>query len=565
MARVPLFAPWLRGYKRSWLRFDLVAGLTLAAYLLPAGIGDASIAGLPAQAGLYACALPGLVFWIFCGSRHTAITPTTALSLLIAGSIAPLSQGDPARHAVLAAAAAVLVGAFAFVAWLTRAGAIVSFISETVLLGFKVGIALLLASSQLPKVLGFSGGHGNFIQRVGHLWTHIDHTHALSTIMGVSALVLLALGKKFMKHRPVSMVVLVAAIVVAALTNIGDHGVKLLGHVPQGLPEFGVPAITFDDVQDLLPIALACFLLVSVETAAIGRTFAARHGYRFDSNREFLALAAANVAAGVGQAFPVSGGMSQSTVNESAGAKTPLSGLVAALVALVIAVFAGGLLRNLPEPVLGAIVLIAVVGLVDIRALHRVWRFSRSEFLVAMVALVGVLVLGVLPGVLLGAILSLLLLIGRASRPPLTELGVVPGTTYYADRRRHPENQRQPGVFVFRVQSSLLYFNAEHIRDRFFEMLDECIKESGPVRLVVFFCGTTPFVDLGGAETLADICTTLESRGIELRLAEAHGGVRDALRSADFERHHGPIKANHPVDRVIDEWRERQPPPSPTG
>lgn len=565
MARSPLIAPWLRGYQKSWWRPDLVAGLTLAAYLLPAGIGDAAIAGLPVQAGLYACALPGLVFWIFCGSRHTAITPTTALSLLIAGSIAPLSQGDPARHAALAAATAVLVGAFAFIAWLTRAGAIISFISETVLLGFKFGIALLLASSQLPKLLGFSGGHGNFIQRVEHLWSNLNQTHTLSAIMGVSALVLLALGKKFVRHRPVSMLVLILAIVVASVTGIGDHGVRLLGHVPQGFPDIGIPAVSLSDVQDLLPIALACFLLVSVETAAIGRTFAAKNGYRFDSNREFLALASANAAAGIGQAFPVSGGMSQSSVNESAGAKTPLSGLIAALVALLVAVYAGGLLRNLPEPVLGAIVLIAVAGLVDIAALRRAWRFSRSEFLVAMVALVGVLVLGVLAGVLLGAILSMVLLIGRVSRPPLAELGAVLGATFYADRHRHPENLRQPGVFVFRVQASMLYFNADYIRDRFFEMLDECITESGPVRLVVFFCGSTPFVDLGGAEAILDIRKSLESRGIELRLAEARGGVRDALRNAGYERDHIPIEANQPVHLVIAEWRERQPPPPATG
>ena len=242
---------------------------------------------------------------------------------------------------------------------------------------------------------------------------------------------------------------------------------KMLGEVPQGLPPIGLPAVNVSDLNELLPLAMACFLLGAVETAAIGRMFALKHGYRFDPNQEFLALASANVAAGLGQGFPVSGGMSQSLVNESGGARTPLSGLVAALVTLVVAVSLSGMLRNLPQPVLAAIVLMAVAGLFKVSALKRLWQFSHAEFGIAVVALLGVLGSGILRGVLIGAVLSLVLLLRRGSRPHTTELGRVQGTDYFADRLRHPENERVPDVFVFRCDGPLLFFNVDYVRDRF--------------------------------------------------------------------------------------------------
>lgn len=546
-------APWLSTYDRDWLRADLTAGVTLAAYLLPSAIGDASLAGLPPQAGLYACLFGGLVFWLFCSSRQTAISVTSAISLLIGASLAEISGGDPARHASLAAFTALLVAVLAFAAYAVRAGAIVNFFSETVLVGFKCGVALFLASTQLPKLFGFSAGHGgDFWDRMGHFLGGLGSTNPASLALGVSALALLLLGKTFLKHKPVALFVVVFGIVAARVLHLDERGVALLGSVPQGLPWPGVPRVSRADFNQILPLAMACFVLAAVETTAIGRMFGAKHGYRVDGTQEFLAIGAANLAAGLGRAFPISGGMSQSLVNESSGARTPLSGLVAALLTLVVILFFTGLLSALPQPVLAAIVLVAVTGLVQVEALTHIWRFSRQEFAVAVVALFGVLGSGLLNGVLFGAALSIVLLLGRASRPRVVEIGRVPGTSYFADLLRHPENERVEDVLVVRVEGALLYFNTDHVRDRLTALVSQ---RATPPRLVILFMGNSPAADLAGTEMLIDLQAAFRAAGITFRLAEAHGQVREALRRVGHEQAAVLAETKGTVDDVVNTWR----------
>ena len=543
---------WLTAYEHAWLRADVGAGVTLAAYLLPSAIGDASLAGLPAEAGLYACLFGGLVFWLFCSSRQTAVTITSAISLLIGASLGEISGGDPARHATLAACTALMVGVLAFTAYAVRAGAVVNFFSETVLVGFKCGVAFFLASTQLPKLFGFAGSHGDFWARMGHFFRGLGGTNPTSLMLGLAALTLLLLGKTVLKHRPVALIVVIASIVAARWFHFEERGVSLLGTVPQGLPMPALPLVSRADINALVPLAMACFVLSVVETTAIGRMFGGKHGYRLDATQEFLAIGGANLAAGLGGGFPVSGGMSQSLVNETAGARTPLSGLVAALVTLVVVVFFTGLLRDLPQPVLAAIVLVAVTGLVQPTALKHVWHFSRTEFAVAMVALAGVLGSGLLNGVLLGVALSILLLIGRASRPRVTEVGRVPGTRYFADLARHPENRREADVLVVRSEGSLLYFNVDHVRDR---LLAIAGGRASPPRLVVFFMGNVPYVDLAGAELLMDLRAAFLREGIEFHLAEAHGQIREALSRVGDDRATALAEAHQTVDDVLARWR----------
>ena len=417
---------WVPAYEIAWLRRDLVAGLTLAAYLLPAGIGDASLAGLPPEAGLYACLFSGLVFWLFCSSKHTVITVTSALSLLIGASVGELSGGDPTRHAALAAGVTLVVAVIAIAAWLVRAGNAIGFFSETVLVGFKAGLALYLASTQLPKLFGFKGTHGDFWERSAYFLTHLGDTHQMSLLVGVAALSILIAGKLWLKNRPVAFLVVLGGMLAARFLNLEANGVSLLGQVPQGLPSLGLPLVSRHELNDLLPVALAAFVLGAVETSAIGRMFGQKHGHRFQANQELLALGVSNLFAGLGRGFPVSGGMSQSLVNESAGARTPLSGLIAAVFTLVVVVFASGLLRNLPQPVLAAVVLAAVMSLVDVHALRHIWRFSRTEFFVAMAALVGVLGSGPVNGVLIGAAISIVLLLRQAAAPRVRNWGSSP-------------------------------------------------------------------------------------------------------------------------------------------
>jgi high affinity sulfate transporter 1 len=529
---------WLPTYDPTWLRADIAAGITLAAYLLPAALGDASLAGLSPEAGLYACLFGGLVFWLFCSSRQTSITVTSAISLLIGSSLASMSGGDPARHAAMAACTALLTAGIALVAWFARAGSTVNFISESVMLGFKTGVALHLASTQLPKLFGVKGGHGDFWERMGEFLRHIGDTNPTSLLLGCSALALLILGKKLLPNKPVALFVVIAGILAASFIDVGARGVKLLGEVPRGLPVPSLPAVHYSDISELLPLALACFLLGAVETAAIGRMFAEKHGYRLDSNQEFLALAGSNLASGLGHGFPISGGMSQSLVNESSGARTPLSGLFASGIILVVALFFTDLLRYLPQPVLAAVVLMAVASLVKVKLLQRLWNVHRSEFLVAMTALAGVLWAGLLKGVLLGAVISIVLLIRRSSTPHVAFLGRIPGARRYSDLERHPDNEPTPGILAFRVESGIVYYNAEHVVDTVLARVDSAQERP---RMVICDLSTSPMVDMSGARVFLTLHSELEKRGIAFRVVEARSSVRDMLRVEGVEEKLGRI------------------------
>jgi sulfate permease, SulP family len=540
----------LRGYERAWLRPDAVAGITLAAYLMPAGLADASLANLPPEAGLYACLFSGLVFWLFCSSRHTAITVTSAISLLVGASLGELAGGDTSRFSALAALTALLVGALAFLAWLARAGAVATFISESVLIGFKCGVALFLASTQLPKLFGFKGSHGDFWERAGHFLSHLGDTHPASLALGLVALAVLLLGKRLLPDKPVALFVVVGGIAAAAALGLADLGVKVLGEVPQGLPSLALPAVHAADWNTVLPLALACFLLATVETAAIGRMFAQKHGYRFDTNEELLGIAAANAMAGLGRGFPVSGGMSQSLVNESGGARTPLSGLFAALLVLLVVVFLSGALRDLPQPVLAAVVLVAVTGLFKVSALRHLWRSDRAELAVAGAALLGVLGSGLLRGVLIGAVLSLFQLLRRATRPYVSLLGRFPDSRRFTDAARSPECETIPGALLFRVEGGLVYFNAGAVRDA---VMARVAASGNGLRLVVADLSRTPHVDLAAAQMLAGLRDELAGQNVRLRVVERRPDVLRRLRAEGVEDVVDDADSTEALARAVDE------------
>lgn len=542
---------WLRSYRIGWLRYDAVAGLTLAAYLMPAGLADASLANLPPQAGLYACLFSGLVFWLFCSSRHTAITVTSAISVLVGASLGDLAGGDTSRFGALAACTALFVGVIAFVAWLIKAGVIVNFISESVLIGFKCGIALFIASSQLPKFFGFKGTQGDFWERSGYFLSHLGDTNTASLILGLCALAVLVLGRVFLKNKPVALFVVIGGILVASRMDLSGLGVKVLGEVPQGLPPFGLPAVHPHDFNELLPLAMACFFIGTVETAALGRMFALKHGYRFDPNQELLGIAGANIMAGLGHGFPVSGGMSQSLVNESGGARTPMSGLIAAIFTFLVVMFVSGVLRNLPQPVLAAIVLMAVAGLFKVQALKHLWRADRGEFVVAMAALAGVLGSGLLRGVLLGAIISLFQLLRRTSRPHVAFLGRIPGVRRYSDMARHPDNTPVPGALLFRTEASLLFFNADYVRDTVMKRVAETGKD---LRLAICDLSTSPYVDLAGAQMLAGLHEELSAANVRLQIVEARAAVRDRLQAEGVEEKVGRVGRFRSLADAVDDF-----------
>ena len=543
---------WLPRYSPAWLTHDAVAGLTLAAYAIPVSLAYATLAGLPPQYGVY-CYLVGGLGYALCGtSRQLAIGPTAAIAMLVGSTVGGMADGDPARWAAIASLTALIAALLGGLAWLLRLSGLVSFISEAILTGFKAGAALSIGLTQLPKLFGVRGGGDNFFERVWVLFNEVGETNLATLLLGLAALALLVLGDKFFPGRPVTLFVVALAIGAVSLAGLDQRGVAIVGTLPRGLPDFAWPSLRLRDVDGVLPLAAACFLLGYVESVSAARTFAAKHGYEVNARQELLALAAANLPAAFFQGFPIAGGLSQSTVNDKAGARTPLALAFASATIAICLLFMTELLHDLPDVVLAAIVLVAIRSLIGVAALRHLWRVSRFEFAIAMVALAGVLALGILKGVLLAVIVSLLVLLAAAARPHVAFLGRIPGTRRYSDVQRHPENKETPGVIVFRVEASLFYFNVEHVRGRVWEK----ITTAGSVRLVVCDLSASPHVDLAAAAMLARLYDDLTARGVPLRIVEARAQARDLLRAWGLEEKVGHLGRQLSVDQAIVEFVE---------
>jgi sulfate permease, SulP family len=522
-------ARWLAGYRIDLLPVDAVAGVTLAAYAIPVSLAYAALAGLPPQAGIYGYLLGGLGYALLGSSRQLAIGPTSAISLMIAGTVATMADGDAQRYAQIASLAAGVVALLCLIAWLLRLSMLVRLISDSILVGFEAGAGLTIAMTQLPSLLGVAGGGHNFFERMVLLAGELGRINYLVLALGVVAIVLLVLGERVFPARPVALAVVALSIVVASAFGLADLGVPTTGEVPAGLPSLAPPGLRLRDVEGIVPLAIGCLLLAYIEGVSAARTFATKHGYSIDSRQEFLGIGAANLLAGFGHGYPVAGGLSQSAVNDKAGARTPLALVFASCTLALCLLFLTGLLANLPKAVLAAVVLTAVYGLIDFPAMLRMWRISRMDFYAAAIALVAVLLLGILQGVLLAAIASVLILLARASSPHVAFLGRIPGTNSFSDLARHPENEPLPHVIAFRPEASLLYVNADSVLESVSHRLEA--EAPSDIRLIVCDLSASPHIDLAGARMLHLLHDDLARRGMQLRIVGAHGRVRDLLRA----------------------------------
>lgn len=524
---LPVFQ-WLPRYRREWLRLDCLAGLTLAAYAVPVSLAYASLAGLPSQAGLYCYLIGGIVYALFGTSRQIAVGPTSAISILIGSAIGAMVLGGSQYQANLAMFTALLAGGIGIIAWMLQLGSVVSFVSETILSGFKVGAGLVIASTQVPKLFGMSSSGNEFFESIAGLVRHLGDINLPSLAVGIVSLVLILLGERFLSGRPVALGVLVLSVVVMFLFPLADLGVKTVGSIQPGFPHLGLPAVSLADANGLLGLALACFLLSYVESISVARTFGIKNRYPVNANQELLALGVANLAAGLASGYPLAGGMSQSAVNDKAGARTPLSLVFASCAIAVVLLFLTGFMANLPQPVLAAVVLVAIKDLIRLKELRHLKQVSKVEFYTAMAAVVGVLLFGILKGILLAALFSIILMIKQTAHPRITALGRFAGSDRFGETSRYPNVERIPGVLALRVEAAFLYFNVQNIKEEILRMINLQIPS---VRLVVIDLSTSPYVDLAGARMLTELHDQLAEKGISLKLAEMHGGVRDLLQA----------------------------------
>jgi SulP family sulfate permease len=525
-----LFPPlgWLGGYSPSWLGGDLAAGVTLAAYALPVALAYATLAGLPPQLGVYGYILGGLGYALLGSSRHLAIGPTSAISLMIAANVGVMAAGDPVRYVAIATLAAFAVALLCFLAWALRLSVLVKLISDSVLVGFKAGAGITIALTQLPSLFGVPGGGANVIERVVKLLQQLDQVNPVTLTLGLMAVVLLVLGARKLPGKPVGLAVVILSIAAVVVLGLAAQGVVVTGQIPSGLPEIGLPDLRLREVEGIFPLAAGILLLAYIEGVSASRSFAEKHGYVLNPRQEFLGLGAANLLAGLGGGYPVAGGLSQSAVAEQAGSRTPLALVVASATLAICLLFLTGLLANLPKAALAAIVLTAVAGLINIPEMIRLWRINRVDFAAAMVALVGVLLLGILQGILLAALASVLMMLARAARPHVAFLGRIPGTAILGDRERHPENEEIPGVVAFRPEASVVYVNAEAVQDAVQAHLAN--RPPGSTRLVACDLSASPYMDVSGTRMMRKLHATLAAQGIRLVVVGARGRVRDLLR-----------------------------------
>jgi high affinity sulfate transporter 1 len=516
------------------LRGDVVAGVTLAAYAIPVSLAYAGLAGLPPQVGVYGYLLGGLGYALLGSSRQLAIGPTSAISLMIAGTVGAMAEGDAQRYAQIASLTAFTVAALCLFAWVLRLSALVKLISDSILVGFKAGAGLTIAMTQLPSLFGVAGGGHNFFERAALLAGQLGQMHYLVVAVGVTAIVLLVLGGRWLPGKPVALGVVALSIVAASVLGLPALGVPTTGDIPAGLPTIEGPALRLRDIEGIVSLAAGCLLLAYIESVSAARTFAAKHGYALDPRQELLGIGAANLMTALGQGYPVAGGLSQSAVNDKAGARSPLALVFASMTLALCLLFLTGLLENLPKAVLAAVVLTAV---------FHMWRVSRPDFYAAAIALGGVLLLGILHGILLAALASILMLLLRASRPHVAFLGRIPGTNSYSDLARHPENETLPGVIAFRPEASLIYVNADAVLESVLHRLHE----AGPsdIRLVICDLSASPHLDLAGSHMLHELHGELTARGITLRIVGAHGWARDLLRADGMGEKAGGL------DRVV--------------
>ena len=539
---------WIRACTANSVRADLIAGVSLAAFVIPQSLAYASLAQLAPVTGLYCYLVAGIAYALFGTSRQVAIGPTSAVAIVIATSVAAMGDGDAGRAIAIASALALIVGIVSVAGRFIGLANVAYFISDPVLVGFKTGAALYIASTQLPKLFGIEGVSGNFFERVAHVALHLPETHIPSLVVGLAAIALFMMFERALPGRPTTLVVVVAAIATMSAFGLGEKGIKIVGELPIGMPKIGVPQIRLSDISELIPVALACFMLAYGETISVARSFAQKHGYDINPEQELTALGAANLATGFAQGFPVAGGMSQTAVNDMGGAVSPLALIVtSAAIALTLAFFAK-LFHNLPEPLLAAIVLMAASQLVRIEDLRQLRLASRPQFRLALLAFAGVLLFGLLDGLLLAAIGSLVLVIAYASRPSVVILGREPITGQYVNKARYPAAGDTPGALVIRSAGAWLYFNAEYIRHRVVELVDATPAE---IRTVVLDCSIVPSIDTTAGTAMRVLARALKSRQITTALAELRDDVAESLKSMGAEEDIGDLTAHRTIDQCL--------------
>jgi len=523
---------WLPKYERSWFRGDVIAGVTLWGLLVPEAIAYSGLANLPPQVGLYTLLASLVAFAVLGSSRHLVCAGTTAAQVMLASVVIALNPPSPEAYYSLATALVLLTGLMFFLCAIFRLGFITQFISTPVMHGFITGTAIYIMVKQLPKVFGIPRVTGETLQLIAQLVNHLGQTNYVTLAVGIVGLMVLLGLEKAVPRVPSGLAVFVFGVLAGTFLGLPSLGVQVVGSIPQGLPSLNIPQVSMEDTLNLLPGAAAIVLIVFSEAIGASSAFAEKHGYETRPNQDLFAFSVANMGSGLLGGYVAGGSTSSTAVNERAGAKTQLSSIFAAILALLTVVALTPLFHNLPEAILAALIINAVRGLVKIRDLRLFYRLQRQEFALGMAALLGVITLGLLRGLLIAIIFSLILVLARSSRPHVAVLGEAPETKgTYRDVTRHPEGKQIPGLLIVRAASPLLYYNCRYFRT----CLEERLREStAPAKAVLIDMHANDNLDITCAETLGKLADELHKDGIELMLADLHKPALDFARRSSL-------------------------------
>jgi high affinity sulfate transporter 1 len=521
----------LRHYHRAWLRPDVVAGVTVAAYLVPQVMAYATIAGLPPVHGIYASLAPLAVYAVLGSSRQMSIGPESTTALMTAAAVAPLAAGDAVRYVALAGALALVVGAFAVVAWLLRLGVVADLLSRPILVGYLAGVAVTMIVSQLDTITGVDTSGGSLVAEVGSLLSGLEDLHWPTLLLALTVLGFL-LGLRWVSPlAPGPLIAVLAATAIVWAFDLADrYGLALVGDIPAGLPVPGVPDVAASDLAALALPAVGILVVGFSDNVLTARAFASRNGYRIDPNQELLALGAANVAGGLSQGFPVSSSGSRTAIADSLGSRSQLASLVTLGAVVVVLLVARPVLAQFPEAALGGLVVYAAIRLVDVAEFRRLAAFRRSELVLAFAALVGVLALDILLGVVVAVAVSVLDVLYRVSRPHDAVLGTVPNLAGLHDVDDYPDTTTVPGLVVYRYDSPLFFANAEDFRTR---ALDAADTEPN-LRWFLINAEANVDLDITALDSLDELREELQARGVVLALARVKFEVAELLDRAGF-------------------------------
>lgn len=551
---VPITA-WLPAYPREWLRTDLIAGVTLWGMVVPAAMAYAQMAGVPPQVGLYTAFAALLGYAIFGTSRHLKVTASSTMAVMSAAVVGSIALGDPARYYMLTTGLACTVGFLLLVAGFARLGFISDFLSKSVITGFVFGLAINITVGQLPKLFGVPATSGDAFQQLAGLVSNLYLTNPWTLILGAGALMVIFLIKRFYPRIPAGLVALALGILAVSIFNLDEKGVSIVGVIPTGLPRPGLPGIPLADLPYLLTGAVGIVFLAVGESLGSARAYATRYRYEIDPDQELIALGAANISSGLFRGFTADVSLSSTAAADEAGGRTQLSSVITSALIIVTVIALAPLFRNLPNAVLAAIVITSVIGLMDVAELKRYYASNRIDFVLAVVALLGVITTDVLTGLMIAVILSLVIILYRASRPYVAVLGKVPGQkAAYDDVARHPENELIPGLLIVRLDAPLYFLNANVARHQILGLIDA----SQPPKAVLINMGASADLDIASLDMLKELVADLGEAGIDVMLAQVRGGVRDRLRQsgimADIREDHVYLS----VHAAVEDFKQRQ-------